>query len=206
MPFWQCVRSDRILYRLVKTLLYYFLKAFFRYEIIGAENIPVSGGVIIASNHISLWDPPVVGAGAARPIHFMAKEELFAIPGLKWIIPKINAFPVRRGAADRTAIRHAISLLQKGEVLGVFPEGTRSKTGMLGKPEPGIAMIALKAGVPIIPAAIIGTNKVGKDGCILPKFIIKYGKPIIVNREKTDKEAMENLSATIMQEISYLLK
>lgn len=194
------------MYSVIKALLYYFFKLFCRYKIIGAENIPVSGGVIIAANHISLWDPPVVGAGATRPIHFMAKEELFAIPALKWIITKINAFPVRRGAADRTAIRYAISLLKKGEVLGLFPEGTRSKTGILGKPEPGIAMIALKAGVPIVPAAIIGTNKVGKEGFLLPQFIIKYGKPIIINQEKTDKETMEHLSVTIMQEISYLLK
>ena len=194
------------MYSFIKTVLYYFFKLFFRYEILGAENIPVSGGAIIAANHISLWDPPVVGAGATRPIHFMAKEELFAVPPLKWIITKINAFPVRRGAADRTAIRYAINLLKNGEVLGLFPEGTRSKTGMLGKPEPGIAMIAIKAGVPIIPTAIIGTNKVGKNGCLFPKFIIKYGKPIVVNEEKTDKEAMENLGKIIMQEISSLLK
>lgn len=194
------------MYSLIQKILYYFFKLFFRYEIIGAENIPVSGGAIIAANHISLWDPPVVGAGTIRPIHFMAKEELFAVPLLKWIITKINAFPVRRGAADRTAIRYAIDLLKKGEILGLFPEGTRSKTGLLGKPEPGIAMIALKAGVPIIPAAIIGTNKIGKDGHILPKFIIKYGKPIIVAEGKADKEMMENLGATIMQEISSLLK
>ncbi|WP_378955519.1 lysophospholipid acyltransferase family protein [Pelosinus sp. sgz500959] len=194
------------MYSLIQKILYYFFKLFFRYEIIGAENIPVSGGAIIAANHISLWDPPVVGAGTIRPIHFMAKEELFAVPLLKWIITKINAFPVRRGAADRTAIRYAIDLLKKGEILGLFPEGTRSKTGLLGKPEPGIAMIALKAGVPIIPAAIIGTNKIGKDGHILPKFIIKYGKPIIVAEGKADKEMMEKLGATIMQEISFLLK
>ncbi len=194
------------MYSLVKTLFFYVFKLVFRYEIIGAENIPRSGGVIIAANHISLWDPPVVGTGATRPIHFMAKEELFNIPVLKWIIPRINAFPVRRGAADRTAIRHAINLLKQGEILGLFPEGTRSKTGVLGKPEPGIAMIALKAGVPVVPAAIIGTNKVGKDGSLFPKFIIKYGKPIVVTEEKADKEAMENLSTTIMQEISSLLK
>lgn len=194
------------MYSVVKMLLYYFFKVVFRYKIIGAHHIPATGGAIIATNHISLWDPPVVGTGSIRHIHFMAKEELFSIPVFKWIITKLNAFPVRRGAADRTAIRYAINLLKNGEILGLFPEGTRSKTGELGKPEPGIAMIALKAGVPIIPAAIIGTNKILKDGCILPQFIVKFGKPIIISEEKSDKEVMEKIGNTIMQEISQLLK
>jgi len=200
------VRSDRILYSFFKILLYYFFKVFFRFKIIGDEHIPASGGAVIAANHISLWDPPVIGAACTRSINFMAKEELFAISAFKWIITKLKAFPVRRGAADRTAIRHAISLLKNGEILGVFPEGTRSITGELGKPEPGIAMIVLKAGVPIIPVAIIGTNKVFRGGCILPQFIIKFGKPIIIKEEKADKEMMEKISNTIMLEISCLLK
>ena len=136
----------------------------------------------------------------------MAKEELFSLSAFKWFITKLKAFPVRRGTADRTAIKHAIRLLKNCEILGAFPEGTRSKAGELGKPEPGIAMIALKAGVPIVPVAIIGTNKVCKNGCIFPRFIVKFGKPIIINEEKTDKQMLENISNTIMQEISFLLK
>jgi len=193
-------------YSFFKTVFYYFFTVIFRFKIIGTEHIPAHGGVIIAANHISLWDPPVLGAACMRSIHFMAKEELFAIPGLKWIITKLKAFPVRRGAADRTAIRHAINLLKKGEILGVFPEGTRSTTGELGKPEAGIAMIALKAGVPIVPACIIGTNRLFKDGCMFPQFIIKFGKPIMIKEDKNDKEMMEKISITIMQEISCLLK
>lgn len=194
------------MYNFLKTLLYYFLKVFFKYKIIGLENIPATGGVIIAANHISLWDPPVVGAGLNRSVNFMAKEELFAFPPLRWIIRIMKAFPVKRGAADRGAIRHAINLLKNGEILGLFPEGTRSKNGELGKPEAGIGMIALKAGVPIIPAAIIGTNTLFKNGWGLPQFVIKYGKPIIINGEKTDRENMENIGNEIMQEISSLLK
>ena len=194
------------MYSFFKTLLYYFFTVFFRFKIIGAENIPTSGGVIIAANHISLWDPPVIAAACNRTINFMAKEELFSISIFKWFISKLKAFPVRRGAADRTAIRYAISLLKNGEILGAFPEGTRSTTGELGKPEPGIAMIALKAGVPIVPAGIIGTNKVCKGGCIFPQFIVKFGKPIMIDEEKADKAMMEKISKTIMQEISCLLK
>lgn len=193
------------MYNFIKTLIYYFFKVFFKFKLIGSENIPVTGGVIIAANHISLWDPPVVGAGLNRPVNFMAKEELFIGP-LGWIIKIMKAFPVKRGAADRGAIRHAINLLKDGEILGLFPEGTRSKNGELGKPEAGIGMIALKAGVPIIPAAIIGTNQVGKGRWVLPQFIIKYGKPILINNEKSDRENMENIGKIIMQEISCLLK
>ena len=194
------------MYSFLKTFLYYFFTLFFHFKIIGAENIPKSGGAIIAANHISLWDPPALSAACTRAIHFMAKEELFSIYGLKWIFTVLKAFPVRRGTADRIAIKHAISLLKNGEIVGLFPEGTRSTTGELGKPEPGIAMIALKAGVPIIPAAIIGTNKKGKYGCIFPQFIIKFGKPIVISEERADKELMAKLSTTIMQEISCLLK
>ena len=194
------------MYSIVRFLLHYFFKIGFRCKIIGANNIPTHGGAIIASNHISLFDPPVIGTSLVRPLHFMAKEELFVIPMVRWFLNKLNAFPVRRGMADRTAIRHALTLLENGEILGLFPEGTRSITGKLGKPEAGLAMIALKAGVPIIPTAIIGTNKVFKSGCLLPRFIVKFGSPIIVHYEKADKETMENLSNTIMHEISKLLE
>lgn len=194
------------MYNVVRVFLHYFFKVIFRCKIIGADNIPSYGGAIIAANHVSLFDPPVVGTAFARPIHFMAKEELFAIPVLKWIFTGLKAFPVRRATADRTAIRHAITLLNNGELLGLFPEGTRSKTGKLGKPETGLAMIALKSGAPVVPTAIIGTNKVWKDGLLLPRFIVKFGAPITVEQGKADKEAMENLSNRIMQEISHLLE
>lgn len=194
------------MYSLISGFLHCFFKFIFRRKVFGLHNIPSQGGAIIACNHISLFDPPVVGTAFSRPVHFMAKEELFAIPLLGWLFTKLNAFPVKRATADRAAIRHAINLLENGELLGLFPEGTRSLTGKLGKPETGLAMIALKAGVPIIPTAVIGTNKVGHTGLFFPRFIVKFGSPIIVNRGKADKETMENLSNQIMQEISLLLE
>jgi 1-acyl-sn-glycerol-3-phosphate acyltransferase len=194
------------LYSVVRFFLHYFFKIIFRCKIIGENNIPTNGGAIIASNHVSLFDPPVVGTAITRPVHFMAKEELFAIPLLGWIFRKLKSFPVRRATADRTAIRHAINLLENGEILGLFPEGTRSLTGKLGKPETGLAMIALKSGVPIIPTAVIGTNKVCKDGQFLPHFVVKFGNPITVIKGKADKETMEDLSNQIMKEISLLLE
>ena len=194
------------MYSLLKILLYYFFTVFFRFKIIGAEHIPATGGVIIAANHISLWDPPVIAAACTRSINFMAKEELFAVGIFNWLITTLKAFPVRRGTADRAAIRYAINLLKNGEILGAFPEGTRSISGELGQPEPGIAMIALKAGVPIIPVGITGTNKVFKHGCIFPQFIVRFGKPIMISEERADKQVLETFSHTLMKEISCLLQ
>lgn len=190
------------LFRVFFSLLFTFV---FRWRTSGAGNIPPDGGVIIAANHISLWDPPVVGTAIPRRVHFMAKEELFVNPVFGWIISKLGAFPVKRGTADRTAIRTALTLLKNGSILVIFPEGTRSKDGNLGDPESGLALLALKAGVPVIPTAIIGTNKIFRDGYLLPKFQIKFGQPLLFSRDNTGKENMEQMSIQVMTEISHLL-
>ncbi len=193
------------MYNLVHVILSTFFSLVFRWKIVGVENIP-PGGVIIAANHISLWDPPVLGTAIPRRIHFMAKEELFTNPIFSWLITKLGAFPVKRGAADRTAIRTALALLENGSILGIFPEGTRSKDGRLGAAEPGLALLALKAGVPVVPAALIGTNKVFQDGQLLPTFKVIFGKPIVLNRDSTAKESMEAMSMRVMSEIGLLLE
>lgn len=193
------------MYNLIRVILTIFFSLVFRWKVVGVENIP-SGGVIIAANHISLWDPPVIGTALPRRIHFMAKEELFSNALFSWLITKLGAFPVKRGVADRTAIRTALTHLENGSILGIFPEGTRSKNGKLGAPEPGLALLALKAGVPVVPAALIGTNKVFRDGHILPTFKVIFGKPIVLSRDNTAKETMEAMSMRVMSEIGILLE
>lgn len=192
------------MYSFFKIFFTIVFRILFRCKVTGAEYIPLQGGVIIAANHLSLWDPPLLGIFSPRPIHFMAKAELFKIPVLGRIFKKLNAFPVRRGAADRSAIKTSIALLQSEKCLGVFPEGTRSKTGKLGTAEPGIAMLAVKTGAPIIPAAIIGTNKVFHCKTILPQFEVRFGKPIMVPAGKLDKETLEKITQVMMCEISNL--
>lgn len=196
-----------MIYRLLHFILRNLLIMFFRMRISGQDNIPATGGVIIATNHISYWDPPLVGCGlpSNRKVHFMAKAELFAIPGFGWTIARLGAFPVRRGMADRNAVRTAIDILNAGEVVGIFPEGTRSKNGVLGNPLPGMPLIAIKAGVPIIPAAVTGTNEVLRHGLFLPRFTITYGKPLYPLAEKSDKENIEDLNTRVMREIAALL-
>lgn len=194
------------MYSIFKIILWMFFKLFFRLQVTGLENLPREGPALVAANHASWWDPPVIGVNIPRYIHFMAKEELFKIPVLSLVIKKLQAFPVRRGAADRTAIRTAIQLLESGELIGVFPEGTRSKTGSLGRPEAGVAMIALKTGAPIIPTAVMGTHATFSAGNRFPKFTVKFGKPIYFINENHNKEAVEKLSTIMMREIERLLE
>lgn len=192
------------MYELLRIFFTLLFSCLFRWKVSGVENIP-AGGVIIAANHLSLWDPPVIGTAIPRRVHFMAKEELFANPVFGRIISNLGAFPVKRGAADRTAIRAALTILGQGSILVIFPEGTRSKNGQLGNPEPGLALLALKAGVPIVPAAITGTNNVLRNGSLLPKFQIAFGKPLVFSRDSGGKTDMEEISSQVMAEIQQLL-
>ena len=192
------------MYRLLCILLNLFFTVFFHQKVSGIENIPQSGGVIIAANHKSFWDPPVIGAALPRIVYWMAKQELFSIPVLGWII-KVVAFPVRRGMADRNAIRKAMLLLAGGKAIAVFPEGTRSKTGELLPGQPGVAMLAIKAGVPIIPTAVIGTNKIFKQGSFFPQIKVIFGQPIETSQYANDKTGIHALTLQIMGSISQLI-
>lgn len=178
----------------------------FRCEVSGVENIPRQGGVIIAANHLSNWDPPIAAAFIPRHVHFMAKQELFDVPLFGAIIRKLHAFPVRRGAADRTAIKSAIKLLTEGQCLGLFPEGTRSKNGELRKPEAGLALIATKAQVPVVPTAVIGTNRIFSNGSFFPKVKIIYGKPLHIDDGALDKAVLQSFSEQVMLNIDKLIK
>jgi len=195
-----------MLYDFVRIVLSAIFRCIFRCKVAGRENIPKQGGVIIAANHLSLWDPPLAATFVPRYVHFMAKEELFKIPIFGYIIKKLHSFPVRRGASDRAAIRTAITLLNDGHCLGLFPEGTRSKNGTIRKAEPGLALIALKAGVPVVPTAVIGTNKIMAKGSFLPKLEVRYGKPIQFASDQTDKVALQDFSQRIMDEVEKLMK
>lgn len=195
-----------MLYDFVRIVFIAIFRYVFRCKVVGSDNIPKQGGVIIAANHLSLWDPPLAATFVPRYVHFMAKEELFKIPVFGYVIRKLRSFPVRRGASDRAAIRAAITLLNDGHCLGLFPEGTRSKTGAIRKAESGLALIALKAGVPVVPTAVIGTNKIMSKSNFLPKLEVRYGKPIQFVSDQTDKAALQEFSQKIMNEIEKMMK
>ena len=190
------------MYSLVRFFLYWLFRLVFRCRVCGTENIPATGAVIIASNHIGNFDPPLIGCHIPRRIYFMAKEELFRFPIFADVIRWLGAFPVKRGSADRQAVKRMLEILVAGQVLGVFPEGTRGKNGVLGEPEPGMAMMALKTGTTIVPVAVKGTDF--RSGG-WPKFSVSFGKAILVARTKPDKEAVDALSQQIMREIGILM-
>ncbi|MCL5773900.1 MAG: 1-acyl-sn-glycerol-3-phosphate acyltransferase [Firmicutes bacterium] len=186
------------------------LKIFWRLEVEGAENLPQEGGVLIASNHSSYLDPPVMGASFERQVHFMAKKELFKVPVLGFCISRMGNFPVARGTADRSAIRKAIEYLSSGEVVGIFPQGTRSKSGTMKDAEIGAAMLAAKAGVPILPMGIRGNIGVFQMKGIIPKFSkikVKIGKPIEVSLQpRADREQLKTILDKVMEEIRKLVE
>ncbi len=135
------------------------LRLFFGFHVDGLQHEPPSGPVIVVSNHVSGLDPLVVGVSLRRRVGFMAKEELFANPLLRWWMTACGAFSVRRGAPDRRALRTALALLSRGEILVMFPEGTRGHDRTLRPPEPGAALLAARTGAAILPLALLGTDE-----------------------------------------------
>lgn len=193
------------LYALLRAVLSLLFRTVFRCQVEGQDNIPRQGGVIIAANHVSNFDPPFAATFVPRHVCFMAKEELFKVPLLGQAIKMLRAFPVKRGASDRSAIRTALTILKDGHCLGLFPEGTRSRDGKMKRPEAGLALIAAKANVPVIPTAVIGTGRILSGGCFLPKLTVKYGKPIYFQAETADKAAFQAFSEKIMEEIQKMM-
>lgn len=181
-----------------------FLRVFFRVKIKGNEFIPGDGPLIICSNHISYLDPPLVGTLLTRKrVYFMAKEELFRIFLFRIVLLNLGAFPVKRYKPDRKAIQRSIQLLKDGKILGIFPEGTCSKTGELQEPLDGASMIALMSKAPILPVAIKGPYKLFRP------LWVAIGKPFLldVNRgDKKSKDEIKNTSKRIMTEIQSLMQ
>ncbi|MFD2045879.1 lysophospholipid acyltransferase family protein [Ornithinibacillus salinisoli] len=183
--------------KFVVSLLFYPL---YRIQVIGRENIPKEGPVIICSNHISNLDPPVVGITSTRDVNFMAKGELFEKGFLRKLLININAFPVKRGMRDRNALRKGLDILNDGKTLGLFPEGTRSKSGQLGKPLAGVGFFALRSNAKIVPCAIIGPYKP------LKRLQVIYGKPIDFESLRGSKISPQDAADVIMKEIGKLMK
>lgn len=172
--------------------------------VIGGENIPKrKGGYIIASNHVSNNDPPVVGITFKGKYTFMAKQELFEInPLFTWLIKKLGAFPVKRGAKDNSAIDRALESLKEGRIFVIFPEGTRSKDGTLGHAKSGVTLIAAQAKAPVVPVFIkYGRKKFRRN------IYISIGEKIPAERfdvDISDRKMLKAVSSTIMDEIAKL--
>jgi 1-acyl-sn-glycerol-3-phosphate acyltransferase len=145
------------------------------WEVRGRENVPREGGLIVASNHISFWDPPLVGAAAKRELHFLAKEELFRTALVGPLIRAFNAIPIRRGMADLRGLSRAIELLKSGGALLVFPEGSRMRDGQLHPARPGVGLLAVSGNATIVPAYTLGTNRPARWLLRREKVRIRFG-------------------------------
>ena len=185
-------------YRVLRVIARAVFAFIWRVEAIGVRHVPAEGPVILCCNHISVVDPPFIGAPLNREVHFMAKAELFRIPLLRPLIVKLGAFPVKRGGVSKESIRTALRLLAENRVIGIFPAGTRSADIGIGKK--GAASLALKSGATVIPVAIIGNYKPFR------KMKIVYGPPVDLSefRDDPSSEGLERATERIMASIKEL--
>lgn len=147
----------RFHYRLGWSGALFFARVLWGFRVHGAERVPKRGAVIIASNHVSSWDPLLVGLAVRREVHFLAKGELFANPLLRRLITAYNAIPVRRGGSDRRALAATSRVLEGGGALLLFPEGTRSPSGELGEAKAGVGFLSSRTGAVVVPTYIVGS-------------------------------------------------
>lgn len=187
-----------LLYWMVNRTVYLFLKTLFRLQVHGQENIPAEGPIIAAANHVSFLDPPALSCAMNRQVFFMAKQELFKYRPLAWFFQSIGTFPVRRGTGDRRALKQAITILEEGNILGMFPEGTRRS----GNVQLGIVYMALKTSAPILPVALRNTDRRTSGGPI--RVII--GQPITFETggRKPSQEVRKEMAEKVMDAIQEL--
>lgn len=183
-----------MLYILVVAALRFLVPLIFRVRVEGNLHIPQEGAVVLAANHRSLWDPVFVTLASRRPVHFMAKEELFRIPILGFLLPYLKAFPVRRGENDRKAIRQALSVLHQGSVLGIFVEGTRNKdeVGKILPLKHGAAMLASRSEASIVPVAIQRIKR---------RITVTVGQPLTPHWQLADRKARYEIISQNLQEV-----
>lgn len=203
-------RTSLLLYHLFKwSIVSPTLHTYFRGKIYGANRVPHSGACIAVCNHASYFDPPILSNCLGRPVAFMAKEELFNVPLLKQAIKLYGAYPVKRSQSDRSAIRAALKVLENGWIAGIFLDGTRSRDGRIHRPKLGAALIAAKAGVPIIPVSLWGTEKIITKNSLIPRSIpitIRIGEVIEPPRstKKEELQAVTDRCAAIINSLHDL--
>ena len=195
---------SRIFYVIVIYFISIFARLVFRVRVSGVENIPTSGGVIVAANHVSFLDIPLLAYSLIRHANFIAKKELCTIPVAGTLLRLLGAIPIDREKIDRPAIREIIKKLNSGNVVVIYPEGTRSLNGKLQAGKPGVGFIVRLSGKKVVPAAIIGTDKAMPSGSWFLRpypVTIRFGKPLDFSEWKEDVK----ITKVIMDNIAGLL-
>nr|WP_240942673.1 lysophospholipid acyltransferase family protein [Planosporangium thailandense] len=189
------------------------LRAVWRPKVTGLEHIPRTGPVILASNHLSVVDSLIIPITVARPVYFLAKDEYFRQPLMRTIMTGLNQIPVDRsgGRASLMALDAALPVLRTGNVLGIYPEGTRSPDGRLYRGRPGVAKLALDAEAAVVPVGLLGTEKIQPVGARLPRVGVpvemRVGKPLDLSQWRdvtVDSRVLREITAAIMAEIRAL--
>lgn len=180
-------------------------KMLYKIEYVGLENVPKEGGLILASNHMDALDPVFIGVGLkGRQLHFMGKKELFENPISKWALSTLNGFPIVRGGADSEALEYAIRIPKEGHILGIFPEGTRSKNFKPARAKSGVALIAKEAKADVLPVSIYTSDNMKKG----TKLTIRFGEVIPFEKlglsDDSSREEIKSCSKFIMDEITKL--
>jgi 1-acyl-sn-glycerol-3-phosphate acyltransferase len=184
-------------YAFCKWASWAYLRVTRGYRVVGAENIPATGPLIIACNHVSYFDPPALGAAVPRPVAYMAKSELFEIPVLGALIRALGAFPVDRSRGDVAAIKAAVRVLQAGAVFGIFPEGGRNVDGTK-TPQMGVALLASMSGATVVPAYVSGTSQAKRAGPVT----VVFGEPLRFEAgQKARREALAKWTDELMSRI-----
>jgi len=182
----------------------------FRYRAIGAEHIPKTGGLLIAANHASFLDIPLLGCGIPRRVAFLGRQDLFPIPGLNEILQWLGWIPIRHDRLDRTGFKRAIELIKKGQAVVIYPEGTRTRTGHLMPGKPGIGTIVAETGCAVLPAYISGTYEALPIHSWKLRFHpvqVTFGTPIDFTTDRqrlTRKELYRHVSRMTMERIAEL--
>lgn len=167
-----------MLYAILKPLVVALMRLYFRLDARGVEHVPASGPVLLVANHSSVLDPPIIGGACPRQLCFLAKAELFEVPLFGRLIRNLNARPVRREGSDSRALKDALRVLQAGQALLVFPEGTRGPEGPLREAKPGAGMLAITSGAAVVPVYIRGTGGALPRGRVLPRparVLVRFG-------------------------------
>ena len=197
-----------LFYRFTKLVFGLILLVWTRKQVVGLENVPRRGPLILASNHVNLLDPPLLAVLMPRRIIYMGKVELWETPIIGPLYTLAGFIPVQRFGADLAALRKAEKVLRQNQVLGMFPEGTRSGKPGLGKGQPGTAMIALRSGAPIVPVAVTGTAGVAVPRSFfrITRVGVVFGKPFELPKgRRLNAELVEQCTERIMKEIALLL-
>jgi 1-acyl-sn-glycerol-3-phosphate acyltransferase len=200
------VPEDPWLYKVAPVVLPTTLSQLYRLRASGTEHLPPRGPAIVVINHQSDFDPPFIGVSFARPLRFMAKSELFEQAWFRWTIEHLGAFPIHRGEGDREALRRSLEVLAARQVLLMFPEGTRHEDGRVHPFEPGVGLLALRSGAPVIPAAMKGTDDIRRDGRLgLASVRLAAGPPVALDDLKgRGSKVYAEASRRMMEAVSDL--